>query len=80
MRLHKSIGEVYWVDMTWDYPKDEYEKQAAMDPKWHFERRILYGLEGEKLDRDLLMRLFPELHIPANRRAFFELLLWNKIS
>lgn len=66
--------------MTWDYSKDEYEKQAATDPKWHLERRISYGLEGEKLDRGLLMRLLPELNIPANRKAFLELLLWNKIS
>lgn len=62
--------------MTWDYQAIEAEKQAKADPKWALERQILYG-EG-KINRALLERYLPELNIPENRRAFLELLLWNK--
>ncbi|MDO8512315.1 MAG: hypothetical protein Q7S57_03510 [bacterium] len=64
--------------MTWDYDKNEYEKQATADPVWHLERLINYGLNGEKINRELLKKHLPELKIPQNRRDFLELLLWNK--
>ena len=63
--------------MAWDYTKEEYEKQAKADPVWHLERVINEARE-ERLDRKLLERYLPELNIPADRRAFLELLLWNK--
>jgi len=64
--------------MIWDYQKIEYDKQAKADPQWHLERLINYGLGKEKLDRKLLEKFLPVLKIPDNRRAFLELLLWNK--
>lgn len=63
--------------MTWDYTKEEYEKQAKADPVWHLERVINEARE-EKIDRELLKRYLPQLRIPQDRRAFLELLLWNK--
>jgi hypothetical protein len=62
--------------MNWDYTKKEADRQALADPKWALERQILYG-EG-KLNHALLERYLPELNIPPERRAFLELLLWNK--
>lgn len=64
--------------MAWDYAKTEYRKQAAQDERWRLERLINYGLGGEKLDREALKKYLPQLIIPANKRAFLELLLWNK--
>lgn len=64
--------------MAWDYTKTEYEKQAKKDPVWHLERLINYGLGKDKLDRKLLKEYLPKLKIPEDRRAFLELLLWNK--
>ena len=64
--------------MAWDYSQTEYQKQAKADPKWHLERLINYGLGDEKLDRELLEKYLGELNIPEDRRAFLELLLWNK--
>lgn len=64
--------------MPWDYPDVEYRKQAAADPVWHLERLINHGLGDEKLDRELLKQFLPELHIPEDRRAFLELLIWDK--
>lgn len=64
--------------MTWDYQKIEYKKQAKADPIWHLERLVNYGLNGQKIDRELLKKYFSHLKIPPNRRDFLELLLWNK--
>lgn len=64
--------------MAWDYTKTEYNKQAKADPAWHLERLINYGLNGTKFNADELKKYLPQLHIPQNRRAFLELLLWNK--
>lgn len=64
--------------MTWDYTTKEYEKQKKADPVWHLERRLLYGLGGEKLDRGEVKKHLEELHLPEDRKTFLEALLWNK--
>ena len=64
--------------MPWDYTKIEYEKQAKADPRWYLERLINYGLDDEKIDVELLNKFLPELKITEDRRAFLELILWNK--
>lgn len=64
--------------MTWDYDKIEYQTQAKADEKWRLERLINYGLNNEKLKGKLLKKHLPELNIPDDRRAFLELLVWNK--
>lgn len=64
--------------MAWDYTQTEYEKQAKSDPVWELERQINYGLGDKKINRKKLEKYFAELKISEDRRAFFELLLWNK--
>lgn len=64
--------------MLWDYTKTEYEKQAKYDTVWRLERLINYGLNEERLHRELLKQYLAQLNIPEDRRAFLELLLWNK--
>ncbi|OGC03642.1 hypothetical protein A2276_07225 [candidate division WOR-1 bacterium RIFOXYA12_FULL_43_27] len=64
--------------MIWDYKETEYKKQAKADPIWHLERLINYGLNGEKINKELLKKYLPQLKIPENRKNFLELLLWNK--
>jgi len=64
--------------MVWDYSKTEYQKQAKANVRWRLERMINYDLNDEKLDRKLLEKHLAELKIPENKRAFLELLLWNK--
>lgn len=64
--------------MAWDYDKTEYEKQAEEDPVWKLERLINYGLGGERIKKEMLEKHLEKLKIPENRRAFFELLLWDK--
>ncbi|OGZ32231.1 MAG: hypothetical protein A3H02_00810 [Candidatus Niyogibacteria bacterium RIFCSPLOWO2_12_FULL_41_13] len=65
--------------MTWDYKQDEYNKQAQADPIWRLERLINYGLGEEKINREELKKHLAQLKIPNDRRAFFELLLWNRL-
>ncbi len=64
--------------MAWDYTKKEYKKQADKDVIWRLERLINFGLRGKKIERKLLEKHIDKLKIPENRRAFLELLLWNK--
>ena len=64
--------------MLWDYSQEEYKKQAKNDPVWHLERLINYGLNGAKINREMLKQYLPQLKIPENRKQFLELLLWNK--
>jgi len=62
----------------WDYAQKAQGAQAAADPIWKLERMINYGMEGEKLNRAELEKYLPQLNITPERRAFLELLLWNK--
>lgn len=64
--------------MPWDYHKIDYQKQANADVKWHLERLINYGLKKEKLKKNVLKKYLKDLKIPEERRAFLELILWNK--
>ncbi|MBI2055827.1 MAG: hypothetical protein HYT37_00390 [Candidatus Sungbacteria bacterium] len=59
--------------MTWDYTKEEYERQEKADPLWSMERLILYGLGKKKLDPELLKKYLPRLRIPEDRKFFLEL-------
>ena len=66
------------IHMPWDYDDDEFKKQADADPIWYLERLINYGPGDKKLPRALLEKYLPQLNISENRRAFLELILWNK--
>lgn len=63
---------------NWDYTVEEYQKQQQADPVWHLERLILYGLGNQKLNKQMIQDYLPKLHIPEDRRAFLELLVWEK--
>lgn len=63
--------------MAWDYFKQAVFKQKKADPVWYLERQINYG-EGGKINTQLLKTYFPKLNIPDDKRAFLELLLWDK--
>ena len=66
------------VSVTWDYDPTEYQKQAETDERWHLERLITHGIGKEKIRRAVLEKYLKELRIPEDRRAFLELLLWDK--
>lgn len=64
--------------MAWDYDDRNYKKQAAADVQWRLERAINFGVGKTKLNRELVKQYLPKLNIPENRKAFLELLLWDK--
>ena len=64
--------------MTWDYDDEAFQKQVQADPVWGLERLIQYGGPEVRLNRALLEKYLPQLNIPEDRRAFLELLVWNK--
>lgn len=66
--------------MTWDYHIKDYKKQAKVDPVWHLERMIQYGLGREKIKREDLKKYLPKLRIPAQQKIFLQLLLDEKDS
>lgn len=63
--------------MAWDYLKQAVLKQKKADPIWYLERQINYG-EAGKLNEKMLKTHLTKLHITDDKRAFLELLLWNK--
>ena len=64
--------------MMWDYTKEEAQKQAKQDPLWQLERLLTYGLEGNRVKQADLVRFLPELKLTKERKAFLELLVWDK--
>lgn len=64
--------------MPWDYDSQAYQKQREEDPVWYLERLINHDLGEKKLPRALLEAHLTKLNIPEGRRAFLELLLWNR--
>lgn len=60
---------------NWDYPKTE---DLIKNKVWYLERLLTFGLNGEKIDKELLEKNFEKIKIPEDTRAFLELLLWNK--
>lgn len=43
---------------------------------WRLEQAINFGLNGEKLDKQLTKRYWKKLHLDPARKKFLRLLLW----
>ena len=54
---------------NWDYPKT---KNLKNNEVWYLERLLTYGLNKEKINREMLERNFNKIKIPDNTRTF-----WN---
>ncbi|HLD71326.1 MAG TPA: hypothetical protein VI873_01780 [Candidatus Peribacteraceae bacterium] len=59
---------------TWDYDATTLGTNETAK-RWKMERMVMYGLNGEKLDGELLRAYLPTLNIPPDHRAFLALLL-----
>ena len=47
---------------------------------WKLNQLINFGLNGEKLNLDLVKKYWKNLYMDANRRKFLSLLIWGKTS
>lgn len=59
---------------NWDYDLTTLGTDEVAQ-RWKMERMINYGLNGEKLHRELLRTFLPTLNIPPDYRAFLALIL-----
>ena len=45
---------------------------------WKLEQAINFGLNGEKINKTLLKKLWHKLHLDPARKKFLKFLLWPK--
>ena len=68
---------------NWSVDEEKFKKE---DPKgykfWRLTQLINYGLDGEKLNREEVKRVWPtiENQIDPEERRLLDFLLWNKVS
>lgn len=65
---------------NWDYnlPKN-WKPKTDGEWIWYLERVINYGPdEGEKLDKNIIKKYFPELRIDKERKEYLKFLLYGK--
>jgi hypothetical protein len=55
----------------------KYPKKAEI---WKLEQLVNFGLNGEKLDRQLLRKYWGQLRLDPDRKKFLRFLLWPKKS
>lgn len=47
---------------------------------WKLNQLINFGLNGEKLDLNLVKKFWSKLDLDPKRKSFLSLILWGKIS
>lgn len=68
---------------NWSVDEEKFKKE---DPKgyklWRLTQLINYGLDGEKLNRDEVKQVWPEIvnKIDLEERRLLDFLLWNEVS
>ena len=63
---------------NWSTDTKELKKDKKKYAIWRLEQLVNFGLGKEKIERKVLEKYLHKLKIPENRRAFLELILWNK--
>ena len=66
---------------NWSVDEKKFKKESPQHyTVWRLSQLINYGLDGEKLDRKQLKRLWSEVKtkIDPNSKIYLEYLLWNK--
>ncbi len=67
---------------NWSVDIERFKKEDPEGFKvWKLEQLINYGLNDEKIDKELLMKYWDKIYIEDPfRKEFLELLLWGKNS
>ena len=65
---------------NWSVDVKRLKKHPKKYALWRLEQLINYGLDGEKLDKKEVKRLWPEIkdRIDPNTKAYLGYLLWGK--
>ena len=65
---------------NWSTDTTALKKHPEKYTIWKLERLINYGLDGEKLNKKLLIKYWDKLRIDKYYRAYLKFLLWPKQS
>ena len=63
---------------NWSTDTTELKKYPEKYAIWKLEQLINYGLDGEKLDKKLLIKYLDKIRIDPDKRAYLEFLLYEK--
>ena len=66
---------------NWSVDEKELKKHPEKYALWRLEQLINYGLDGEKLDREEVKRLWPKIkdRLDPYKKRVLEYLLWGKL-
>jgi hypothetical protein len=65
---------------NWNTDTTQLKKDTEEYIIWKLEQLINYGLDGEKLERNLLIKFWDRLQIDKNKRDTLAFLLWKRQS
>lgn len=63
---------------NWSVDEKELKKDKEAYAIWRLEQLINYGLDGEKLDPDLVKKYWKKIYIDPVYRTYLSFLLWPK--
>ena len=63
---------------NWSVDLGKLGKNSEKAKIWKLEQIVNFGLNNEKLDRNLLKKYWGKLCLDPSRKKFFNLLLWQK--
>ena len=65
---------------NWNTDTTELKKSPEKYAIWRLEQLINYGLDGEKIERNELLKYWDKLNIDTQKRKTLSFLLWQKLS
>jgi len=65
---------------NWSVDLDKLKRNPQAEIIWKIEQTINFGLNGKKLNKELVKKLWKKLHIDPARKKFLQFLLWPKKS
>lgn len=65
---------------NWSVDLTKLKKKPRIFAIWKIEQAINFGLNGEKLNKEVLKKYWKKLHIDPARKKFLRFLLWPKKS
>jgi hypothetical protein len=61
----------------WDYDKKQIQN-TTKGIRFQLERMINFGTNGKRINKTILKKHFPFLHLDPKKKEFLKFLLWNQ--
>lgn len=65
---------------NWNTDTSSFDKKGSQFVIWKLEQLINFGLNGEKLNFDLVKKYWKRLTLDPKRKKFLKALIWGKRS